>query len=79
MLSRIRLDAYGGSADEVERTLYPHAAEMERLLGVSVSRGECVIERQVDEPEDGPFAFRGRLLLHPDISPAHGREKRVAA
>jgi hypothetical protein len=68
MISRIRLDAYGPTADHVERTLYPHADQIEKLLGVGVSRGECVIERQLEEPFDSPFTFKGRLILHPDIS-----------
>ena len=70
MISRIRLDAYGQTADAVERTLYPHADEFEKVLGVSVSRGECVIERQMEEQEHSMFAFKGRLILHPDISEA---------
>lgn len=68
MISRIRLDAYGKTADEVERTLYPHADEIERILNVFVSRGECVIERQMKEPDDSIYAFSGRLTLHPDTS-----------
>lgn len=67
MISRIRIEAYGHSADEVERTLYPHADLFEHVLGVSVNRGECVIERAQDYPDDSVFAFKGRLVLHPDI------------
>lgn len=67
MISRIRLDAYGTTADEVERTLYPHADEIEKLLGVSVARGACVIERNLNEPEESVFAFQGRLVLHPEL------------
>lgn len=68
MISRIRLEAFGATADEVERTLYPHAEEIEKLLGRPVSYGQCVIERKLDEPSGSRFAFEGRLILHPDIS-----------
>lgn len=69
MISRIRIEAIGVTADEVERTLYPHADEIEKLLGVTVCRGECVIERDVAVPDGGFSAFTGRLLLYPDVSP----------
>lgn len=74
MISRIRLDAYGKSPEDVANTLYPHADLIEgpAVLGVPVSRGECVIERQLGEPEGSAFAFRGRLVLHPDISTTAG-------
>lgn len=67
MLTRVRLEARGASATEVELILYPHAEHIERLLNVTVGRGECVIERDRAEP-DGPFAWKGRLVLHPDMS-----------
>lgn len=67
-ISRIRLDAYGTSAGICAQVLHDHAAHIERLLGVSVSRGQEVIERQLAEPADSMFAYSGRLLLHPDIS-----------
>lgn len=60
--------------DEVQRTLYPHADEFERVLGVGVSRGECVISRNLTYPEDSVFAFEGRLILHPDIAIAVTKE-----
>lgn len=68
MISRIRMDAYGNSPGDVSNTLYPHADEIEKLLGVPVSRGEFVVERCLEEPDDSVFAFKGRLILHPDIS-----------
>ncbi len=70
MISRIRLDAFGRTPDAVSETLYPHADLIEKMLGVDVCRGECVIERQLAEPEGSLFAFKGRLLLLPDISEA---------
>jgi hypothetical protein len=69
MLTRIRLDALGYTAEEVERTLYPHADKIEKLIGRGISRGECVIERDVVEPDDSKFAWKGRLVLHVDIQP----------
>lgn len=68
MISRVRLEAYGTTADEVERTLYPHADQIEELLNVQCSFGECVIERQLEEPDDCVYAFKGRLVIHPDTS-----------
>lgn len=67
MITRIRIEACGATIDDVTATLYPHADLIETLLGVHVSRGECVIERQLSEPEASVFAYKGRLLLHPDI------------
>lgn len=68
MISRIRLDAYGRTPGDVSETLYPHADYIEEMLGVGVSRGEFVVERNLEEPEESVFAFKGRLILHPDIS-----------
>jgi len=68
MISRIRIEAFGATADEVERTLYPHADEFEKVIGEKgLLRGECVIERDLAAP-DGPYAFKGRLLLYADTS-----------
>jgi hypothetical protein len=71
MISRIRIDAYGKTPNEVADTLYPHADEIEKVLGVGVSRGECVIEAQLAEPQDSDFAFKGRLNLHPVLNCPH--------
>lgn len=67
MISRIRMDAYGRSPADVADTLYPHADLIEEMLGVSVGRGEFVVERNLAEP-DGVFAFKGRLILHPSLN-----------
>lgn len=69
MISRIRLDAYGTSPGDVSDTLYPHADEIEKLIGRDISRGEFVVERNLEEPEDSFYAFKGRLTLHVDIAP----------
>jgi hypothetical protein len=68
MISRIRLDAFGRTAAEVEATLYDHADEIEKLLGVPTAHGECHIERTLAVPVDTVCDWSGRLLLHPDIS-----------
>ena len=73
MLTRIRLDAIGHTADDVEQTLYPHAELIEqKVLGRGMSRGECVIERDVAEPDDSKFAWKGRLLLYIDLDSPPG-------
>ena len=69
MISRIRLDAFGYEAGEVANTLSSHADEIEKLLGKCVARGECVIERDLPEPDGSRQAFKGRMLLYPDVSP----------
>jgi hypothetical protein len=69
MISRIRLDAYGKSPGDVSDTLYPHADEIEKLIGREISRGEFVVSRNLKEPEGSFYAFEGRLVLHVDISP----------
>lgn len=80
MISRIRLEAFGSTADEVERTLYPHADEFEKVIGEKgLMRGECVIERDLAVPE-GPYAFKGRLLLYADTSlPIAGNTANIAS
>lgn len=64
MLSRIRLDAFGLTPAAVADTLYPHADLIQELLGKEISRGEFVVSRSLEEPEDSKFAFSGRLVLH---------------
>lgn len=67
-ICRVRVDAYGSNAEICSRVLHDHAHGIEQLLGVSVARGEEVIQRKLGEPEGTIFAYEGRLLLHPDIS-----------
>lgn len=67
MISRVRLDGYGTSADYCSRVLNDHADLIEQMLGVSVSRGEEVIEKQLTEPVNSDFSYKGRLILYPDI------------
>jgi hypothetical protein len=68
MISRIRIEAFGTTPNEVADTLHPHADLIEQMLGISVGRGEEVIERDTNEPFGSRFAYKGRLNLHPDIS-----------
>lgn len=63
----IRLRAYGETADVCSRVMHDHADLIEDMLGVHVTRGEEVIERQLAEPDGSLFTYEGRLLLHPDI------------
>ena len=67
MISRIRIEAFGPSARVIEDVLIDATLKFEEALGTDIMRGECVIERQMDEPENTNFSFKGRLILHPDI------------
>jgi hypothetical protein len=68
MISRIRIDAYGRTASDVEAQLLDFATACDEKVGASsCAYGEMVIERQLEEPYGSDFAFKGRQLLHPSI------------
>lgn len=70
MISRIRLNSYGSTAALCSQVLHDHANLIEEMLGVSVSRGEEVIQRSLAEPDGCDYAYEGRLTLHPDVARA---------
>jgi hypothetical protein len=70
MISRIRLDAYGGTAGQCEQALLAAASSIDNALWPEQSGpayGAQVIERNLVEPMGSKFAFQGRLVLHPDL------------
>ena len=72
MISRIRLEAFGESAEAVASTL-DGLAELLQQLHINghttpASPGECVIERDLREVPDGRNAWKGRMSLHPNIA-----------
>jgi hypothetical protein len=79
MISRIRMDAFGETAQEVANILENHAHEITRLLGNSVPYGEQVISRNLAEPEGSVFAWEGRMNLHPEIGRTVGAATTNAA
>lgn len=68
MISRIRFDAFGSTAAEVENWLRAAASQTNHDLALQSSFGEQVIERSLAEPEGSRFAFKGRLILHPNTA-----------
>lgn len=70
-ITRVRFDAYGPHAADVSDRLIGFATQVDGLLGViECSYGECVIERNLGEEDGTPYAWKGRLTIHPSI----GRE-----
>jgi hypothetical protein len=78
MVTRVRIDADGASAAEVERVLLAVAAALEERYSWLASGGEQVIERQLAEP-GGFTAFHGRLTLHPNVASDSGQVAALAA
>lgn len=72
MVTRVRIDAEGASATEVEATLFAVADSLDATYRWHASRGEQVIERQLAEPP-GFTAYRGRLTLHPNVASDSGQ------
>ena len=68
MITRIRVEADGASAREVEEHLHAVANYLEPLLGGSMARGDQHIQQENGEPNGSRFAFQGRMTLHPDTS-----------
>lgn len=79
-IARVRIDAYGESAGEVEATLLEYASRCDAASQASeVAYGECVIERNLDEEWGKTYSWRGRLILHPTIGSIPSTERAVAA
>lgn len=71
MISRVRFEAYGPTAAEVEKQLLEFASVCDSAISVeSVAYGEMVIERQLTEAYGSEYAFKGRQTLHPSIGVA---------
>lgn len=73
MISRIRLEAFGATATDVERDLLGLAAKVSKLnvngnTPSDLMPGEQVIQRELNEPDGCRTAFSGRLILHPNVA-----------
>lgn len=77
MISRIRIDAFGASAADVEHALMAAYARFNEVLELDASPGEQVIERQLEEPYGTRHAFNGRMTLHPDVQEAAPQRKHI--
>lgn len=79
MVTRVRIDADGATATEVEAVLRAVAEALEERYTWLAPLGEQVIERQLAEPEGATTAFRGRLTLHPNVASDSGQVEALAA
>lgn len=77
MISRIRIDAFGASAADVEHALFTAYAHFNEVLELNAEPGEQVIERDLPEPFGTRHAFKGRMILHPDVQEAAAQRKHV--
>ena len=67
MISRVRIDSYGHSPGAAASALHECANRLMAYLP-NCSYGEEVIERDLNEPDDSIYVWKGRLNLHPDIN-----------
>jgi hypothetical protein len=69
MVTRVRIEAHGESAGEVERHINALASAISELVGdgEAVDLGQMVIEREEGEPA-GHTAFSGRGLLYLNVA-----------
>ena len=72
MISRIRIEAFGPSAADVEAQLQHAAQVADDGLKLDALQGEQVIERDCSAPADSHYSFKGRLILHPNVAPLEG-------
>lgn len=76
LISRVRLDAFGRSAAEVEATLLDYATRSDMAAErQSCAYGECVIERNLLEEWGDSYSWKGRFVLHPDIGQVTSSER----
>jgi hypothetical protein len=68
MISRVRLEAFGPTASAVDAVLIEAARRIDEAVFLDAVRGEQVIERVFEEPDGSRHAFKGRLLLHPNVA-----------
>lgn len=79
-VARVRIDAYGKSASEIEATLLQFAERCDAASQANgCSYGECVIERNLEEQWGESYSWRGRLVLHPNIGMMPSSERAAAA
>lgn len=64
MISRIRIDAYGRSAQHCDDALNRYAVWAQEKFGLRCSFGERVLEHQVNEPLGSDFYYKGRITIH---------------
>lgn len=72
MVTRVRIEAMGASAAEVEAHMNAVADLLDGRFNWIASRGEQIIKRELGEP-DGHTAFSGRLTLHPNVADDSGQ------
>lgn len=77
MISRIRIDAFGPTAAAVEHALFAAYARFNDVLELDAMPGEQVIERELAEPHGTRHAFKGRMILHPDVQENAPQRKHV--
>jgi hypothetical protein len=76
LVSRVRVDAFGRSASEVESTLLEYGKRCDMAaVRPSCSYGECVIERNLNEEWGAEYSWKGRLVIHPDIGQVTSSER----
>jgi hypothetical protein len=68
LISRVRLDAYGDSAADIEKTFEWARTMIQTNLARHVSVVEQVIEIDNNEPAASNFHNKGRCILAVDIS-----------
>ncbi len=68
MVTRVRIDAEGATAGEVEAIFHAVAEALEERYGWLAAPGEMVIERQLAEPIGSHTTFSGRTTLHPNVA-----------
>ena len=67
-ISKVRIEAFGTSAGEVQATLMEMGERCDAASEApSCSYGECVIEADLAVPWGSPYKWHGRLTIYPDI------------
>ena len=80
LIARVRIDAVGKSAAEIEATLLEYASRCDGAMEVNeCSYGECVIERNLEEQWGDSYSWRGRITLHPSIGSIPKSSRAAAA
>lgn len=68
-VSRVRVEAFGAEPHTVQYVLYDHAKHFSKVLGETcVAWGEEVLERDLNFSASSDYAWKGRLILHCEIS-----------
>lgn len=78
MITRVRIEAQGASAAEVEATMVAAANVFDEGMRLQAIRGEQVIQREFSEPCGSPTAFSGRLVIHPNVASDGSQVERLA-